>query len=327
MYPALKVIGAGLVLIMIYRGTFQNAAINAYFCLLGLLCIPHLYFNLTTIRKTNLNYIHVLCILSIVIQFLSFSSTDGRPSLAYQMNLSGAYLFLFFIASDVLKNQHGKLLVIILSLFTIIRLLIFSIVIFYLVRFLKKYFRSRLQNLNATRIIISSYIVLSIFSVWYVINIKSKISSDNNISRIATINDGSNEFRFLANTVAMATIYTDPLNANILFGFGDIKNYIKATNPTLIMPHNELYDGIVEFGIVIVIFFSLFSLPVFSKITSYSNIEYLIPVLFHTLLLWVRFLIIPSFEMLFILFLMNIVYQRNESRDKGGSVNLSKSKI
>ncbi|MCX6236018.1 MAG: hypothetical protein NTY07_00445 [Bacteroidia bacterium] len=306
------VIGGLFVVLMILRGTIQTSFINAYLCLFGLLCIPHLFFRLTPIRKTNLNYIHVLCILSILIQFLIYSSDDGRPSLAYQINLSGAYLFLFFISSDVLNNKHGKLLVIALSLLTLSRLLIFSMILFYLVRFSKKYFKSRLQKLNVTLIIISSYIVITFFSLWYVANVKSAIAYDTSINRVATLNDGSNELRFIANTLVIATIYTAPFDAKVLFGFGPVENFLNVTKGSFVMPHNELFDSIVQFGIITVIFFSLFSLPIFNKVTSYANIEFLIPILFHTLILWVRFLLVPSFEMLFILFLLYIVHERKQ---------------
>ena len=305
-------IGGGLIVLMVLRGTLQTSFINAYMCLFGLLCIPQLFFVLTPIRKTNLNYIHVLCILSFLIQFLAFSSADGRPSLDYEINLSGAYLFLFFIYSDILKNKYGKLLVIGLSLLTLSRLLIFSLVIFFMVRFLKTRFKTRLQKINVTVIAITSYIAISLFSLWYVANIKAEIDYDKSISRIATLNDGSNELRFIANTLVLGTIYTAPFDAKVLFGFGPVENFINATKGSLIMPHNELFDSIVEFGIISVIFFALFSLPIFNKVTSYSNIEYLIPLLFYTLILWIRFLLIPSFEMLFILFLLNIVNERGK---------------
>lgn len=306
------VIGGLLVLLMVYRGTIQTSLINAYLCLFGLICIPHLFFNLTPIRKTNLNYIHVFCILSILIQFLVFSSADGRPSLAYEINLSGAYLFLFFISSDILGNRHGKLLVIALSLFTLSRLLIFSMLLFYIVRISKKYFKSGIQKLNITRIAIASYIVISLFSLWYVANIKTEISYDTSMSRIANLNDGSNELRFLANTLVLGTVYAAPFDEKVLFGFGPVENFINATKGSLIMPHNELFDGIVQFGIITILFFALISLPIFNKVTSFANIEFLIPVLFYTLILWVRFLLVPSFEMLFILFLLYIVHERKQ---------------
>jgi len=315
------VIGGILVAIMAFRGTLVTSFINAYLCLFGLICIPSLLFNLTPIRKINLNYIHVACILSFLIQFMVFSSADGRPKLAYEINLSGAYLFLFFICSGVLNNKHGKLLVIALSLLTLSRLLIFSIVLFYLVLYFKKYFKSWLEKQNVTRMAITSYIAIIFFSFWYIANIKSEIAYETGISRIATINDGSNELRFLANTLVIGTIYAAPLDSKVLFGFGRIENYINASKNSLIMPHNELLDSIVEFGVIAVLFFSFVSLPIFNKVTSFENIEYLIPVLFYTLILWVRFLLVPSFEMLFILFMLHILNEKNKSCEPSLATN------
>ena len=79
-----------LFLIMVKRGTLQTSFVNASLCLFGLLCFPSLTFKLTDVRRTNLIYIHTLCFISIIIQFLIFSSADGRPTLAYEINLSGA---------------------------------------------------------------------------------------------------------------------------------------------------------------------------------------------------------------------------------------------
>ena len=121
---------ATLLVVMINRGTIQTSYVNASLCFFGILCFPSVTFKLDEIRRTNLIYIHTLCLISIILQFLIFSSKDGRPTLAYEINLSGAYLFLFFLFSDVLKLRHGKIIVIFLSLLTLSRLLIFSILTF-----------------------------------------------------------------------------------------------------------------------------------------------------------------------------------------------------
>ena len=309
------IIGGLFVISMFVRGTLQASFINAYLCLFGLLILPYLFFSLTPIRKTNLNYIHVLCILSFLIQFLIFSSPDGRPSLAYEINWSAAYLLLFFFCSDLLNSKHGKLLVIILSLFTLSRLLVFSIILYYLIRYFKKYFKPWIQKQNVIRIAILSYVFITFFSLWYAANVRSKLIYDTSINRIATINDDSNKLRFIANTLVIGTIYAAPLDTKVLLGYGPVTNFIKATEGSLIMPHNELFDAIVQYGIITIIFFSLFTLPIFNKVTSYENIEYFIPILFYTLILWVRFLLVPSFEMIFILFMLNIVQEKRQSTE------------
>jgi hypothetical protein len=306
------VIGGFLVILMIYRGTFQTNLVNAYLCLFGLLSISNLYFELTPIRKTNLEYIVILGIFSMLLQLMLYSSPDGRPSLSYQINFAGAYLFLFFICSDVLKSRYGKIFVIAIALVTFIRLLIYSILLFYIIRFFKKYFASFLYKLNAASIAIAGYIILSLFSLWYVANVKARISRDNNISRVTTINDESNKMRFFANAVTMGIIYSAPFDDKVLFGMGSIENFTNATKGEVIMPHNEIFDAIVEYGIISVILFSILSFSFFNKVTSYSNLEYYIPIVFHTLILYVRFLIVPSFEMLFILFLLFIVRKKEK---------------
>jgi len=301
----LPAIGAGcLLVIMLNRNTIETSFLNVSLCLIGILSLPILTFKLTEIRRTNLIYIHTLCLIGILIQFLVFSSRDGRPTLAYEINLSGAYLFLFFLFSDVLKLRHGKIAVILLSLLTLSRLLIFSIVLFYLVRYSKPLFQKWLSKINVRLIVIASYVLISIFSLWYVGNVKAKISYDKSVKRLTTLNDGSNALRFFANTLVLASVYNAPLEAKTLFGYGKVENFIKATKDSPIMPHDELFDGIVEFGIVSVIFFSVFTLSIYQKFTNYNNLEIFLPVVLYTLILWVRFLLIPSFEMIFILFML-----------------------
>ena len=308
--PAIGAIG--LLAIMLNRGTVQTSFFNASLCLFGVLCLPSLTFKLDEARRTNMVYIHTLCLISILVQFLVFSSKDGRPTLAYEINLSGAYLFLFFLFSDILKLKHGKIVVIFLSLFTLSRLLIFSIALFYLVRYLKVRIAGIRWRINSTFIVIASYILISVFSIWYVANIKATISYDKTVNRLKTLNDSSNELRFFANTLVLGSIYTAPFEAKTLFGYGKVENFIKATKDSLIMPHNELFDSIVEFGIIAVLFFSIFTLPVFQRFTNFNNIEFFLPVLLYTLILWVRFLLVPSFEMIFILFLLFLAKEDHE---------------
>ncbi len=298
--------GATLLLsMMAFRGTLQSSFINAWLCLFGLLCMDHLYFELTKERKENLRYIYLIAVVSILLQFLIFTNQDGRPKLAYEHNLSGAYLFLLFIAADILGSKYGKLLVIALSLFLLSRLLIFSIVIYYIVKYGKKYFPIIISKLNAVWMTLACFAFVSLFSIWYSHNRQPTITYETGVHRIVHLNDGSNELRFKANALVLSTIFTMPLEPLILLGYGPIQNF-QLAKKSPIMPHNELFYSIVEFGLLAVIFFSLFALSAFNKLVSYSNLEYFIPLLFYTSILWVRYLLVPSLEMLFILFLLNI---------------------
>lgn len=307
-------IGGAILLmgIMAMRGTLQSSYINAYLCLFGLLCIDVLLFELTEERKTNLRYLFLLAALSMMLQFLIFSHQDGRPKLAYELNHSGAYLFLFFIAADILGCRWGKLLVIALSLFLLSRLLIFSIALYYLVKYGKKYFSRIISKLNATTIALGCFALVSILSLWYTSNIKSSISYETGYHRIVHLNDGSNKIRFKANTLVLNSMLNTPFQSEVLLGYGPAQNFLTAQR-TSFMPHNELFDSIVRFGLLGVILFSIFTLSVFNRLVSFVNIEYFIPLLFFTSILWVRYLLIPSPEMLFIFFLLFIASKKNQS--------------
>ena len=312
LYPI--IIGGAILLIFFYRGTIQTSFINAYLCLFGLICMPNLFFDLSILRRSNLSYIHTLAVFSILVQFMIFSSNDGRPRLDYEINLSGAYLFLFFLASNLLNYKHGKMLIIALSLLTLSRLLIYSILLFYIIKYGKKYLSRWNIKINFSSTLLITYALFAAFSLWYVSNIKSEIAYETGIKRISNLNDGSNELRFIANTLVLGTVFTKPLDPNVLLGFGPVENFISATKGSLIMPHNELLDAIVQFGLLTVLFFAFTTLPLFNRIASFNNVEYLIPLLFYTLILWVRYLIVPSFEMLFILFMLYIA--KNQQKPK-----------
>jgi hypothetical protein len=105
-----------------------------------------------------------------------------------------------------------------------------------------------------------------------------------------------------------------------LLGFGPVENFIR-TKDSRVMPHNELFDAIVQFGLLTVLFFAFISLPAFTRVASFANLEYLIPILFMTLILWVRFLLVPSFEMLFILFLLYIAREQDTKKAESQSLN------
>lgn len=302
----IPVAGATLLLaLMAARGTLQSSYINAWLCLFGLLCLNHLLFDLTSERKKNIRYLYILAALSMLLQFLVFTHQDGRPKLAYELNLTGAYLFLFFIAADILDNKWGKYLVIALSLFLLSRLLIFSILLYYLVKYGKKYFTLLITRLSATWMVLGSFVFVSLFSLWYTSNMRSTISYETGIHRVVHLNDGSNKLRFEANSLVLNNVFKEPLNPQVLFGYGAVQNFQKVEK-SIVIPHNELFDSIVEFGLLAVIFFSLFSLSAFNRLVSFANLEYFIPILFFTLILWVRYLLVPSPEMLFILLLLNI---------------------
>ncbi len=290
--------------IMLYRGTFMTSYANSFLCFAGIMCIPKFLFDSRTEIK-KLQALHLLCAVAIVIQFLIFTSHDGRPSLGYEINLSAAYLFLFFLFSDALNIKWGKVFVLVLSLLILSRLLIFSIAIFYIVRIIKKRFVNIFKKINIAVIIISVYVLFGAFSIWYVHTFRPVIAYETSVKRVLTINDGSNSLRLKANKNTIEYLASDLCNINVLLGLGNLEKNADYLDKVVVMPHNELLSSILEYGIIVVFIFALFSILIIQKYVGYYNVEYFFSILFYTLILWVHYLLIPSFEMIFIIFILN----------------------
>ena len=104
-----------------------------------------------------------------------------------------------------------------------------------------------------------------------------------------------------------------------LWGYGAISG--KNANPEYVfnyhlMPHNELLDSIAEFGYIATLLFVIFSIPLYNRYFSGRMYDYYIPLVIYTMILWARFMIVPSPEMAFIFFLIiakNKEYEYKES--------------
>ena len=124
--------------------------------------------------------------------------------------------------------------------------------------------------------------------------------------RVTNLADGSNQTRFIYNMNILEGVFIDH-DHKFLWGYGAISG--EGANPEYVynyhlMPHNELLDSIAEFGYIVTFLFLLFSIPLFNKYFSWRLYDYYIPLVIYTMILWARFMIVPSPEMAFILFLI-----------------------
>lgn len=298
--PVLAVLILSAVVVM--HGAYQSSLVNAVFCSFGLLIVTTLKFQFNEQRMSTARVIYWLAVCSIILQLLIIRSDDGRPKLNYEINLSAAFLFLFFLYSDFLKIRFGKILIIVVSVLVLSRLLILAILVFYLLRWVKKVapFELKLNFPLVALIVFSSFLA---FNAWFLMNIEKGDAYNTSASRVTELNDGSNMLRFIAN---LAILYglTDENDTNLKWGYGDINNPSNAYNKSyLIMPHNEVLTSIAEYGYVLTAVFVLISYSVMNAFFRTSNFDYFIPLYIYTLILWVRFMTIPSFEMVFIVFL------------------------
>jgi hypothetical protein len=89
-------------------------------------------------------------------------------------------------------------------------------------------------------------------------------------------------------------------------GHGDLADGESYNQKFWLMPHEELLKSIAQFGFVLTLLFCSVSGRTWNKYTCYETIEYVLPVLFCTLFLWVRFTVMPSIEMILALYAVSL---------------------
>ena len=307
----LIVIVAGfIVLYKIFISTFDTSLLMVFLSIIPIMNIDT-YTSFSQKQIRVLKYIIYFLCFTIVGQLLIYRY-EGRPNLSYEINQSGSYLFLFFLLCDLLKIRLGKLLVICASFLLLSRLLILAIATFYIITIVNRCFPKILQWLTYTKLILLANTCIVLFSfVFLLIFARDEISSTaDDVSRLTNVVDTSNFIRFKINTDIILGLFSgDP---DLLYkGYGDITANPKYLETRLLMPHNELIKAIAQFGLLVTIFFFLVSRKYISQYVNSKTISYFIPIVLYTLILWVRFTIIPSFEMIFILFILKLKSDEN----------------
>lgn len=303
-------ITAFIVLSKIAIGTFDTSLLMVFLSIIPIMNIDT-YTSFSQKQIRVLRYIIYFLCFTIVCQLLIYRY-EGRPNLSYEINQSGSYLFLFFLLCDLLKIRLGKLLVICASFLLLSRLLILAIATFYFIKITNKYIAKILRWFTYTRLILLANICIVAFSfIFFLIFTRDEISSTtDDASRLTNVVDSSNFIRFKINVDIILGLLTG--NHNLLYyGYGDMTTNPKYLESLTLMPHNELLKSIAQFGILVTFFFFLVSRKYISQYVNSKTISYFIPIVLYTLILWVRFTIIPSFEMIFILFILKLKSNEN----------------
>ena len=303
-------ITAFIVLSKIIIGTFDTSLLMVFLSIIPIMNIDT-YASFSQKQIHVLRYIIYFLCIAIVGQLLIYRY-EGRPNLSYEINQSGSYLFLFFLLCDLLKIRLGKLLVICASFLLLSRLLILSILVFYIVRFINKHVEKLIIWLTyfKTVILANVFVVLFSFVFLFVYAGETVSGSPDDVSRLTNMVDGSNMVRFKMNADVIVSLFNG--NQALLYkGYGDMTTNTEYLDDFLLMPHNELIKGIAQFGLIVMLFFFFVSLKYYSQYINKETIVYFIPIVLYTLILWVRFTIIPSFEMIFILFILKLKSNEN----------------
>lgn len=301
------IIVVGIILYKLLVMNFDTSLLMIFLSIIPAMSMKHYSFSNNDIRLLH----KWLCFFSLTIIFqLMIYRYEGRPNLSYEINQSGSYLFLFFLLCDVTNFRLGKFIVCVSAFLLLSRLLILSIILFYLIKFLQKIFLGKLINrLSYTFLILISNFVIIAFSFWFVVEFgESALRGADDISRLTNVVDGSNFVRFKINTEVVLKLLNG--DNNLIFnGFGDLASNKEYLNDFGLMPHNELIKSIAQTGLLTTLFFFFLSRKVMAPLINSNTIVYFIPIVLYTLILWVRFTIVPSFEMILILFIFSLKQQ------------------
>ena len=304
------------ILLVILKGGYQTSIINILLCVFGVFVIKDsTIYNYKDERIFK--YLYYLSIFSMILQLLFFRSQDGRPNLSYEINLSGAYLFLFFLLSVITKKRIGELFVIAASFLLLSRLLIFAIALYYVFILIRNIIPKTIFKISFKYVYSLLVVVFFIFNFWFLLNVTIESAYKSDTSRVTELNDGSNKLRFLINSKVIMGLFIEK-DEKFKFGYGQVSKGLSEeySSKYTLMPHNELLDSVVEFGYVFTIICFIFVFPIYNTFFNRKGVAILMPFFLYSLILWVRFFIIPSFEMIFILYLLKI----NSLKDEKNSI-------
>lgn len=304
------------ILLVILKGGFQTSIINILLCVFGVFVIKDsTIYNYKDERIFK--YLYYLSIFSMILQLLFFRSQDGRPNLSYEINLSGSYLFLFFLLSVITKKRIGELFVIAASFLLLSRLLIFAIALYYVFILIRNIIPKTIFKISFKYVYSLLVAAFFIFNFWFLLNVTIGSAYKSDASRVTELNDGSNKLRFLINSKVIMGLFIEK-DEKFKFGYGQVSKGLSEeySSKYTLMPHNELLLSVVEFGYVFTIICFIFVFPIYNTFFNRKGVAILMPLFLYSLILWVRFFIIPSFEMIFILYLLKI----NSLKDEKNSI-------
>lgn len=297
----------GIVLLVVgmrLGGGFQTSIVNIALSFMIIPLVPYIAKPFTERQKYLARvwcYVWILC-LTLQFIFYSFTVRSDRFQIGYEINWGGAYLFLFFLYCDYIKSKPGKIFSCMASLLILSRLFILSLLTFFVVKYIVKTLKPSFRGKWFLTLIIA-YSAFFMFNGYY-LSSNDFVLGSNDSSRLTELNDESNKLRFLINMTVLSNIGEDD---SLWFGYGAIASEdsnTKFVQHYLLMPHNELLDSIAEFGVIFTLYAFIFSGLYYRKLFIPKNFCYLIPIILFTLILWARFLIVPSLEMFFILNLL-----------------------
>lgn len=252
------------------------------------------------IKAYSRNYIVVpdwICILSVLgltFQMFFNKTPDNRGYLLSvpDSNYTGYWIFLWVVFMDLAKKRKYAVILGLLGLFTLSRnylLIVFMYVVISRIKIIKSMLYMLLKKLHINFILacIFSTIIVLYTTLSFVSNTDTTDLAQNDgtvsmIDRLTTLKDGSNWERMTANIIFLYELDTYP--DDYILGYGNLHYKETIAN----VPHNAFFLGIVNYGIIFIVYFLIYTLTI-SKMFFLCNLEIFLPVIFVTMYLGLGF--------------------------------------
>lgn len=253
-------------------------------------------------------YIRIIVIyvtfLAIVYQMSTLRFMYIRPVINwYDPNYSGFFIFCFFLLLRKEKMQILSFLIFLSGFLTLSRNYIIAVIIYFLIEkinFFKKIIISFKIN-NFLKITIICMFLLT-FVENFILTSEIKSYEQNDVSRLYTFTDASNNDRFIANKKFKEQIVKN--TSEYQFGM-DMEEYTK--NVFRNVPHNYIYGLIVNYGFYFTFFFYFLFSKIYNRLFFEENFSLIFSLFFYYLFLGAG---IQGYPGLLVFFILSICKER-----------------
>lgn len=239
--------------------------------------------------KIKRSYIAILCWLSSIAMVYQMTiyrriEFDGTPRISLSNsdpNVSGLFMLLFFFLCIKAKFKPGIALALISSCLFLSRNYFFSLIIFFAILCVEKPFARLVSKISFPLIFMIGNILGILVGEFFLNFVEVGYEYDTGSSRLLSVNDASNLFRFEANRFLMQSYLKDWYLA--FKGYGG--DYEAVFRPIGAIIHNSFLEVIAYTGIALGIIYFYVLIKNISGYYTADNFKYIFPYLFFCLFL------------------------------------------
>jgi hypothetical protein len=255
------------------------------FMLLPFFLCTALYVTKSDMRLNHhvINVSLVLIFISFIIQFSIFRF-QNRPMLSIgDPNYSGYFIFCVYLFCRKVGRKKMSYLFLILGAITLSRAFLLAFFVYLLLSYFKKW-QKPFKKMGFAITLILSNVILLVMGHFFIVSFskerQQEIEIRRDLSEIFSYKDDSNYHRFLANKSFWEDVLKNPKKN--LYGRKQ-EEYNENVFPTI--PHNTVFQVLVEYGILVGTLYLLCLFYLFRLNYNDTNIPYTISILIYFLFL------------------------------------------